>query len=178
MASHIPLLCLGFPPPRTSLTRESQALARRVEEGSAHHFLDDTLLHGTGDHWEGVELTMDSYTLLTANEVMRPLHDRMPVILPVGEYDDWLDCRGQDAEPLQVILRPSPGDDLIAYPVSMRVNNPMNDSPESIAHLTRPSSHQPPPRNAGRLRYVIPKHHERQCDCPDARVGVRVRWCC
>jgi putative SOS response-associated peptidase YedK len=89
---------------------------------------------GLWEHWEGEETAMDSCTLLTTtpNEVMRPLHDRMPVILPVGEYDQWLDCRVQDVEPLQAILRPYPGEDLIAYRVSLRVNNPAHDSPECV----------------------------------------------
>jgi putative SOS response-associated peptidase YedK len=44
---------------------------------------------GLGEHWEGEETAIDSCTLLTTtpNEVMRPLHDRMPVILQAAEYD-------------------------------------------------------------------------------------------
>jgi putative SOS response-associated peptidase YedK len=64
---------------------------------------------------------------------MRPLHDRMPVILSAAEYDQWLECRGQDVELLQTILRPYPGDDFIAYPVSTRVNNPAIETPECRA---------------------------------------------
>jgi len=66
---------------------------------------------------------------------MSPLHDRMPVILSAAEYDQWLDCRGQDVKSLQAILRPYPGDDLIAYPVSMRVNNPAHDAAECLIPL-------------------------------------------
>jgi len=64
---------------------------------------------------------------------MLPLYDRMPVILPAAEYDQWLDCRGQDTEHLHEMLRPYPGEDLIAYPVSKRVNNPANETPECLA---------------------------------------------
>jgi hypothetical protein len=64
---------------------------------------------------------------------MLPLYDRMPVILPAAEYDQWLDCQRQDAEPLHAILRPYPGDDLLAYPVSTRVNNPANETLECLA---------------------------------------------
>jgi putative SOS response-associated peptidase YedK len=92
---------------------------------------------GLWEHWEGEEAAIDSCTLLTTtpNEVMRPLHDRMPVILSAPEYDQWLECRGQDTEHLQAILRPYPGDDLITYPVSTRVNNPMNETPECLIPL-------------------------------------------
>jgi putative SOS response-associated peptidase YedK len=81
---------------------------------------------------------MDSRTFLatTSNAVMRPLHDRMPVILSAAEYDLWLECHGQDVEPLHAILRPYPGEDLIAYPVGMRVNNPAHESPECLAPWT------------------------------------------
>jgi putative SOS response-associated peptidase YedK len=90
---------------------------------------------GLWEHWENAEAAIDSCTLLTTtpNAVMRPLHDRMPVILSAAEYDQWLDCHGQDVEPLHAILRPYPGDDLIAYPVSTRVNNPANETPECLA---------------------------------------------
>jgi putative SOS response-associated peptidase YedK len=90
---------------------------------------------GLWEHWEGKEAAIDSCTLLTTtpNAVMRPLHDRMPVILPVEEYDQWLDCRGQDVDSLQAILRSYPGDDLVAYQVSTRVNNPANETPECRA---------------------------------------------
>lgn len=84
---------------------------------------------------EAEEAAMDSCTLLTTtpNDLMRPLHPRIPVILRVGAYDQWLDWDGQDIEPLQAILRPYPGDNLITYPVSTRVNNPANNSPNCLA---------------------------------------------
>jgi putative SOS response-associated peptidase YedK len=59
----------------------------------------------------------------------------MLVILPVGEYGKWLDCSVQNLESWQVILCPYPGDDLIAYPVSVRVNNPAHDAPECVLPL-------------------------------------------
>ena len=66
---------------------------------------------------------------------MHPLHDRMPVILPVEEYDQRLEWHRQDTEHLHAILRPYPDDDLIAYPVSTRVNNPANEMPECLVPL-------------------------------------------
>ena len=92
---------------------------------------------GLWEHWEGEEAAIDSCTLLTTtpNEVMRPLHDRMPVILSPADYNQWLDCRGQDTEHLHAMLRPYPSDDLIAYPVSTRVNNPAHDAAECLIPL-------------------------------------------
>ncbi len=57
----------------------------------------------------------------------------MPVILPPDAYNLWLDPTMRDVEPVQPLLTPYPADAMIAYPVSTRVNNPANDSPECIA---------------------------------------------
>ncbi len=75
---------------------------------------------------------IDSCTILTtvANDLIRPLHVRMPVILAPGNYDLWLDPSIRDDEQLQPLLRPSPVNVMMAYPVSSRVNNPKNDSSE------------------------------------------------
>ena len=63
---------------------------------------------------------------------MRPLHLRMPVILATKHYDLWLDSSIQEVERLQPLLHPYPADDMTAHPVSTRVNNPANDTPECI----------------------------------------------
>jgi putative SOS response-associated peptidase YedK len=92
---------------------------------------------GLWEHWEQAEMAVDSCTLLTTtpNHVMRPLHDRMPVILPPAEYSLWLDPSTQEAARLQTLLRPYAGDEMVAYPVSTRVNNPASDNPDCIEPL-------------------------------------------
>jgi putative SOS response-associated peptidase YedK len=74
-----------------------------------------------------------SCTILTtaATEFMRPIHDRMPVIVPRGARDAWLDP-GTDAADLLPLLAPYTGSDLDAYPVSTMVNSPANDLPECL----------------------------------------------
>ena len=62
----------------------------------------------------------------------QPIHDRMPVILPSSAYSLWLDPTVRDVDPLQALLTPYPAEEMIAYPVSTRVNNPAYDSPECI----------------------------------------------
>ena len=59
----------------------------------------------------------------------------MPVILPPTAYSLWLDPAMRDVEPIQALLTPYPAEDMIAYPVSTRVNNPAHDAPECIAPL-------------------------------------------
>jgi putative SOS response-associated peptidase YedK len=64
-----------------------------------------------------------------ANEVVRPIHERMPVILAPEDYATWLDPAVQRPEQVQLLLRPFPADQLVAYPGSKRVNDPKNNDP-------------------------------------------------
>jgi putative SOS response-associated peptidase YedK len=93
---------------------------------------------GLWEHWEGPEgKVIESCTILTAspNEVLRPLHHRMAVILPSVDYDLWLDSSVQEVERLQPVLRPYPAEQMTAYPVSAVVNYPANDSPSCTEPL-------------------------------------------
>ncbi len=72
---------------------------------------------------------IESCALLTteANEVVSPVHDRMPVILQKEDYEIWLDPAVQERERLQPLLAPYPSGQMKAYPVSTTVNNARND---------------------------------------------------
>ena len=72
-----------------------------------------------------------------ANQLMKPIHDRMPVILDPADWDTWLDP-DTDLDTLQSLLVPAPAADLEAYPISTRVNNVRNDSPELLDPLPSP----------------------------------------
>ena len=67
-----------------------------------------------------------------ANELLSPIHDRMPVILPLDSEELWLDPGIDDSELLAHILAYGPDDVLEAYRVSKLVNNVCNDGPELI----------------------------------------------
>lgn len=67
------------------------------------------------------------------NDVMRPIHDRMPVILSPDDYDTWLDPSSSPAV-LQRLVRPY-GGAMHAYKVSRMVNAPVNDVAECAAPL-------------------------------------------
>jgi putative SOS response-associated peptidase YedK len=73
---------------------------------------------------------LDSCTIITtvANDLIRPLHVRMPVILDPDAYAPWLDTALRDHERLQPLLHPYPPEGMEVYPVSPRVNNPVNDT--------------------------------------------------
>jgi putative SOS response-associated peptidase YedK len=62
------------------------------------------------------------------NELMRPIHDRMPVILDPGAEADWL-SHSAEAEDLLALLRPAPEDVLQAREVTDAVNDVRNDGP-------------------------------------------------
>lgn len=66
------------------------------------------------------------------NELVAPIHDRMPVILPRDAWDRWIDPRPLPPDSLADLLAPYPADELLSYPVSPLVNSPDNDRPECI----------------------------------------------
>jgi putative SOS response-associated peptidase YedK len=77
---------------------------------------------------------IESFTILTteANELMKPLHDRMPVILAPWDYDRWIDPRSREVEELQALLVPCPDEWLTATAVSSYVNSPKNEGPKCL----------------------------------------------
>jgi putative SOS response-associated peptidase YedK len=90
---------------------------------------------GLWELWRGPEdAVIESCTLLTTqpNELLRPLHNRMPVILHPGHYDLWLDPELERPELLQPLLRAFPPEEMEAYPISRFVNSPSNEGPQCI----------------------------------------------
>ena len=71
-----------------------------------------------------------------ANELLRPIHDRMPVILPRELEELWLDRSIDDPGALSSVLNPYPDEEMEAFEVSTLVNSAANDGPEVIAHIT------------------------------------------
>ena len=92
-------------------------------------------LAGLWEAWEGPDhSSVESCTLLTTepNELLRPIHNRMPVILPADDYGPWLDREVQGPEQIAPLLRPYPSEQMTADPVSIFVNSPANDGPKCI----------------------------------------------
>jgi putative SOS response-associated peptidase YedK len=90
------------------------------------------------DRWESPDKgVIETCTILTtaANAVLAPIHDRMPVILPPTEYARWLDPALQNTDSLGPLLVPFPPEDMMAFPVSTRVNAPSVDDEKCIAPL-------------------------------------------
>jgi putative SOS response-associated peptidase YedK len=91
---------------------------------------------GLWEHWQDQDSgeEIESCTLLTTdpNELMKPIHNRMPVILDAKDYELWLDPEVKKSELLQPLLRPYPTEEMTAFPVSKAVNKPSNDTAECI----------------------------------------------
>lgn len=70
-----------------------------------------------------------SCTIITGepNEVVSPIHDRMPVQLPPSAWDTWLSRDVDDVDLLGKLLVPAPASLLAAHPVSLRVNDVRQD---------------------------------------------------
>lgn len=81
---------------------------------------------------EGKEIS--TYTIVTtqANNKMKDLHGRMPVMLLREEWDQWLDPGNQDTTALQQLMDPFPDDAIDFYQVSKQVNSVRNNSPDLI----------------------------------------------
>lgn len=73
---------------------------------------------------------LETFTILTtdANQVVAPVHDRMPVILPPAAFDAWLGGG-------EVPLGPYAPDAMVAFRVSPVVNSPANDDPRCVEPL-------------------------------------------
>jgi putative SOS response-associated peptidase YedK len=93
---------------------------------------------GLWDRWVSPDgEPLESFTILTTkpNDVVAPIHDRMPVILPPDGYDRWLDPAAVRRRDLEELLQPYPADAMTAYPVSRYVNSPRNEGPQCVEPL-------------------------------------------
>lgn len=87
---------------------------------------------GLWERWRnGGSEDVESCTIVTtaANEVVAPIHDRMPAIVDPLDFPLWLNEDAQESGRLEGVLRPRSGEGMHAYPVSLLVNNPANEVP-------------------------------------------------
>jgi len=99
-------------------------------------------LGGIWDTWAGRTAGEESYTLhscailtTAANQLMAPVHDRMPVIVPAENHERWLARDVVRADQIEGLLRPLDPARMAAYAVSTNVNKAANDGPELIESL-------------------------------------------
>jgi putative SOS response-associated peptidase YedK len=90
---------------------------------------------GLWESWKNNEnQIVESCTIITttANEILTPIHERMPVILASENYDLWLDVNENNPDKLSEILRPAPDGEIKVEAVSTKVNNAKYDRPDCL----------------------------------------------
>lgn len=102
---------------------------------------------GLYDTWvnpNGEKISTCTIITTTPNELMEPIHDRMPVILPEDQLSFWLDRRMTDTGKLQSILLPYPSKLMEVYPVSAKVGNTRVDDPSCIEQISEQHQEETP----------------------------------
>jgi putative SOS response-associated peptidase YedK len=90
-------------------------------------------LAGLWDSWRSpTGETIKSFTIITtnANNLLAPLHDRMPVVIAPDRWTEWLGEQPLQTSVLNDLLRPYPDHAMAFWPVDRRVGNVKNDSPD------------------------------------------------
>jgi putative SOS response-associated peptidase YedK len=113
-----------------SKTKQPYAIALRSGEPYA--------FAGLWEQWRPREgEPLETFTILTTdpNELLEPIHNRMPVVLEPKDYGRWLDHTDPSRPPVD-LLRPFPAEQMIAWLVGDRVGNVRNDDAELLTPLT------------------------------------------
>ena len=94
---------------------------------------------GLWDCWidRDTEKPLYSFTIITthANVLLRPIHDRMPVMYRRDMGKQWLEETIRDDLVLSLVTQPVLSEELETYEVSTLVNSPENDSPECVRRV-------------------------------------------
>jgi putative SOS response-associated peptidase YedK len=104
------------------------------------HLKDDPIFAFAGlyDNWHNpAGDILQTYTIITtnANDILTPIHNRMPVILKREDEDRWLSGKTLNGDEMQKIFAPYTISAMEVYPVSERVNNPTMDDEGLIQPL-------------------------------------------
>ena len=89
---------------------------------------------GLWDAWEGPDGVIQSCTIITtpANDLLAPVHDRMPLILDTADFGTWINTTPSSLKDAADLCVPFPGERMEIFPVSQLVNKIENDSPELV----------------------------------------------
>lgn len=93
------------------------------------------------DSWAGPDGPVETVALLTvpANDLVEPMHDRMPAILTEDQFARWLDPRETDPRNVLPMLVPFPAERLERWPVTDRVNAVASDDPDLLQPVPEPA---------------------------------------
>jgi putative SOS response-associated peptidase YedK len=106
--------------------KTKQPYAIGLKDGSIFAFA------GLWETWKdkATGAALETYTIITTdpNELMEPIHNRMPVVLPPTDYGRWLNS--DPSQPPIDLLRPYPAEEMMAWKVSQKVGNVRNNAPD------------------------------------------------
>ena len=109
--------------------KKKQPFAIALKSGEPYAFA------GLWESWRPKDgEALETFTILTteANQVLTPIHNRMPVILEAKNYARWMEPASPERLPVD-LLRPFDADLMTAWPVSERVGNVRNNDPDLLA---------------------------------------------
>lgn len=109
--------------------KKKQPYYFQLQEGQVFAFA------GLWDKWQSpAGESIVSCTIITteANEVVRPVHERMPVILPEKDWDAWLDLSLTEPQEILPLLKPYASEVMQVNPVSLKVNSPAHEGRDCI----------------------------------------------
>ncbi|WP_294347050.1 SOS response-associated peptidase [Prosthecochloris sp.] len=80
---------------------------------------------------------VNTFAIITTqpNELVKEIHNRMPVILSKEQYEEWLQTGKLSPEALERLFKPFPSAKLESHDVSSKVNSPANNAPDNIDPL-------------------------------------------
>ncbi len=95
---------------------------------------------GVWDRWKGPNGLVETVTVLTvsANDLVKPLHDRMPAIISEGQFSAWLDPNESRPSRLLPLLQPYPVERMEKWAVSERVNSTTSDDADLLTSVPEP----------------------------------------
>lgn len=111
----------------------------RTEDGKKQPYYfrlrsgEPMFLAGLWSRWHSQDQSRETFAIVvtSANPLVAPIHDRMPLILPPEEYRKWLDPATPPRN-LTARFLPYPADEMVCWPVSRAVSRPENKGPEVI----------------------------------------------
>jgi putative SOS response-associated peptidase YedK len=119
--------------------KKKQPYAIALKSGEPYAFA------GLWERWQPKEgVALETFTILTTdpNELMEPIHNRMPAILEPCDYPRWLDPGDPARLPVD-LLRPFPAEKMVCWTVSDRVGNVRNNDPQLLERREPSGDHQP-----------------------------------
>jgi putative SOS response-associated peptidase YedK len=124
--------------------RARQPFAIAMSDGEPYAFAG--LWEKWKDRTAGIDLL--TFTVITTdpNEVIQPMHNRMPVIIPERDYERWLQPGQPDRPPVD-LLRPYDAGKMKAWKVGKEVGNVKNDTPELLTPDNVVEMQKPPLTN-------------------------------